>query len=41
METLAEGLKAALTPDWRGGVCTRVLVGGRIAVDDEIRIELS
>ena len=39
METLAEGLKAALTPDWRGGVCTRVLAGGRIAVDDEIRIE--
>ena len=41
MEALAEGLKAALTPDWRGGVCTRVLAGGRIAVDDEIRIELS
>lgn len=40
MEALAEGLKAALTPDWRGGVCTRVLAGGRIAVDDEIRIEL-
>ena len=41
METLAQGLKAALAPDWRGGVCTRVLAGGRIAVDDEIRIELS
>ncbi len=41
METIAEGLKAALTPDWRGGVCARVLAGGTIALDDEIRIELS
>ena len=41
MEALAQGLKAALTPDWRGGVCARVLAGGRIAVDDDIRIELS
>ena len=41
METLAEGLTAALATDWRGGVCTRVLAGGTIAVDDEIRIELS
>ena len=39
MEALAEGLKAALLPDWRGGACTRVIVGGRIAVGDEIRIE--
>jgi MOSC domain-containing protein YiiM len=39
MEELAEGLKAALTPDWRGGACTRVIAGGHIAVGDEIRIE--
>lgn len=41
METVAVGLTAALTPDWRGGVCTRVLAGGTIAVDDDIRIEIS
>ncbi|CAN5379754.1 MOSC domain-containing protein [soil metagenome] len=39
MEALAEGLKAALTPDWRGGACTRVLTGGVIAIGDTIRIE--
>ena len=41
MEVLAPGLRAALTPDWRGGACTRVLAGGRIAVGDLIRIEKS
>jgi len=39
MEEIAEGLKAALTPDWRGGVCTKVISGGLIAVGDQIRIE--
>lgn len=39
MEALAPGLFAALSPDWRGGACTRVLMGGRIAVGDEIRID--
>ncbi len=39
MEAVAPGLRAALTPDWRGGVCTRVIAGGTIAVGDEIRIE--
>lgn len=39
MEALAPGLKAALLPDWRGGVCTMVIAGGEIAVGDEIRIE--
>jgi len=39
MEALAPGLCAALSPDWRGGACTRVLTGGRIAVGDSIRIE--
>ncbi|MEO5866225.1 MAG: MOSC domain-containing protein [Sphingomonas sp.] len=39
MEALAPGLKAALLPDWRAGVCSKVLAGGVIAVGDEIRIE--
>ena len=39
MEEIAAGLKAALTPDWRGGALARVLRGGDIAVGDEIRIE--
>jgi MOSC domain-containing protein YiiM len=39
MEALAEGLRAALTPDWRGGACTKVIAPGEIAVGDEIRIE--
>ncbi len=39
MEALAEGLRAALTPDWRGGACTMVVSGGDIAVGDTIRIE--
>ena len=39
MEALAEGLKAALLPDWRGGACARVLTGGEIAVGDRIGIE--
>jgi len=41
METLAPGLFAALTPDWRGGACSRVLAGGIIAIGDQIRIETS
>jgi MOSC domain-containing protein YiiM len=39
MEDVAEGLKTALTPDWRGGACARVIAGGHIAIGDEIRIE--
>lgn len=39
MEEVAEGLKAALTPDWRGGVLAKVVHGGTIAVGDAIRIE--
>lgn len=39
METIAPGLKAALAPDWRGGVTAKVISGGEIAVGDEIRIE--
>lgn len=39
METIAPGLKAALTPFWRGGFLTRVISDGIIAVGDEVRIE--
>lgn len=39
MEEIRPGLKAALGPDWRGGVLGIVLAGGEIAVGDEIRIE--
>lgn len=39
MEALAPGLKAALMPDWRGGVCTFVVSGGEIAVGDPVEIE--
>jgi len=39
MEEIKSGLKAALTPDWRGGFLGKVLVDGDIAVGDEIRIE--
>lgn len=38
MEEIAPGLKAALIPDWRGGVLGRVMEEGEIAVGDEIRI---
>lgn len=38
MEELAPGLKAALMPDWRGGVLGRVIADGDIAVGDDIRI---
>ncbi len=41
MESIAPGLKAVLLPDWRGGVTAKVLHGGRIAIDDHIRIEES
>lgn len=39
MDALLPGLKATLMPDWRGGVCGRVLTDGDIAIGDEVRIE--
>lgn len=39
MEEIAEGLKAALTPDWRGGALGRVVVGGHIAIGDAVVVE--
>lgn len=38
MEALQPGLRAAMTPDWRGGFLGRVVADGEIAVGDEIRI---
>jgi MOSC domain-containing protein YiiM len=38
MDEAAPGLRAALIPDWRGGVRTRVLAGGIIEIGDEVRI---
>ncbi len=39
MDRVVPGLRAVLTPDWRGGALARVLAGGRIAIGDTIRIE--
>ena len=39
MEQIAPGLKAALTPDWRGGVLCRVIADGDILLGDTVTIE--
>ena len=39
MEEQCPGLKAALQPDWRGGVTCTVLDGGTVAVGDEVMLE--
>jgi MOSC domain-containing protein YiiM len=38
MDALHDGLRAALTPDWRAGFLARVIADGEIAVGDEIRV---
>jgi len=38
MDDAQPGLKNALAPDWRGGVCCRVLAPGQIAVGDTVLI---
>jgi len=39
MEAAHRGLRAALTPDWRGGVCCRVIQSGTIRVGDRVDVE--
>jgi MOSC domain-containing protein YiiM len=38
MERSHKGLKAALTPDWRGGVCCNVIEGGDVRVGDDVSV---
>jgi MOSC domain-containing protein YiiM len=38
MDQQRQGLKAALTPDWRGGVCCNVVEPGEIQIGDEVEI---
>ena len=39
MDKLHQGLKNALTPEWRGGVCCKVVRAGSIQVGDRVDIE--
>lgn len=39
MDEQHEGLTAALAPDWRGGVCCRVLSAGTIRIGDAVSVE--
>jgi MOSC domain-containing protein YiiM len=36
MERARSGLKLALTPDWRAGVCCNVVSGGAIRIGDKV-----
>lgn len=36
MDEQHQGLTAALTPDWRAGVCCRVLQAGEICLNDDV-----
>ncbi len=38
MELAHRGLKNALTPDWRGGVCCNVIAGGAIRLGDSVEL---
>ena len=38
MEEARAGLLSALAKDWRGGITARVLVGGAIALGDEVAV---
>ena len=38
MEEQYDGLKAALTPDWRGGVACTVLQGGSVRLGDDVSV---
>jgi MOSC domain-containing protein YiiM len=41
MEAAFAGLRAAMRPDWRGGVLCRVIEGGEIALGDRVSAELA
>jgi MOSC domain-containing protein YiiM len=38
MEAAERGLRRALTPEWRGGVCCSVIHGGTIRVGDKVEV---
>ena len=38
MEASHRGLRHALTPNWRGGVCCRVVAGGEIRTKDVVEL---
>ncbi len=38
MERAQAGLRAAMTPDWRGGVCCAVISGGSIGLGDAVSV---
>ena len=39
METVTPGLRAALTPGWRGGRLLRVIAAGEVAIGDPVALE--
>ena len=39
MDEASPGLRDALEPDWRGGVCCRVISGGPIQIGDRVEVE--
>jgi MOSC domain-containing protein YiiM len=39
MDRAREGLRLALKPDWRGGVCCRVIAGGDIRLGDRVEYQ--
>lgn len=39
MDTQHQGLTQALKPDWRGGVCCRVIADGRVEIGDQVKMQ--
>ena len=40
MDEAAAGLRRALTPDWRGGVCCQVVRGGQVSTSTEVAVQI-